>query len=323
MFKIKDLKEKKIGVLMGGKSSERRISLRTGAAIEQALREEGFRVVGIDVDNCVVDKLKKEKIDFAFIALHGSYGEDGTIQGLLELLNISYTGSGVLASALAMDKIKAKQIFHFNKIPTPDWEVIERKQQTKSKEQIQKIIKKFGIPVVVKPSQQGSTIGVTIVDRIEDINTAINKAFKYGDKVIIEKYISGMEITVGIIGNTSLPVMEIVPKTKFYDYSAKYTRGVSEHIIPARLPYSYILRAQKLALRSHQSLECCGVTRVDLRVEKHTRNWGGLYVLEVNTIPGMTKISLLPEAAQSIGIGFNQLVLEILKLGWMKGTRQE
>ncbi len=312
------LKTKKIGVLMGGWSTERSISLKTGKAIEEALEEEGFRVVGIDVNRKVLDKLKKENIDLAFIALHGAYGEDGIIQGTLELLGIPYTGSGVLASALAMDKIKAKEIFAFNKIPTPDWQILnrsqkseDRKEKAENRRQIEKMMKKLGFPVVIKPSQQGSTVGVTVVDKIKDIDRALKKAFKYSDKVIIEKYIAGMEITVGIIDNTPLPVMEIVPKSKFYDYSAKYTRGMCEHIIPARLPSSYLLMAQKLALMSHKALGCRGVTRVDLIVEKGSKK---LYVLEVNTIPGMTRISLLPEAARAIGMDFNQLVVKMLRL---------
>lgn len=317
MFSLKDLRNKKIGVLMGGWSSEREISLKTGQAIAKALRQDGFKVRSIDVTRDIVYKLKKEKIDIAFIALHGSYGEDGKIQSLLEILDIPYTGSGVLASALAMDKVKAKEIFSFHKLPTPRWQTV-RKQELGNQLYLEKIFKETIFPVVVKPADQGSTVGITIVHKKQVLHKACQMAFQYTDKIIIEEYIPGMEITVGVIGNSPLPVMEIVPKTRFYDYSAKYTTGMAEHIIPARLSSSYLVKAQKLALKAHQSLECRGATRVDLRVRRDGRDWGKIYVLEVNTIPGMTKISLLPEAARSVGISFNQLVLEILKLSWMQ-----
>ncbi|MFH1239049.1 MAG: D-alanine--D-alanine ligase [bacterium] len=319
MSSLKVLKNKKIGVLMGGWSSEREISLKTGRAIEQALAEEGFKVKGIDVDRNIAARLRKENIDLAFIALHGAYGEDGKIQSLLEILGIPYTGSGVLGSALAMDKVKAKEIFAFHKIPTPRWEVLKRNRKVEDREQL-KIIKEFGLPLVVKPSDQGSTVGISIVGKKEGLRKAFREAWCYTDKVIIEEYIPGMEITVGIIGNSPLPVMEIVPKRRFYDFSAKYIDGMAEHVIPACLPSSYLLNAQKLALRAHQSLECSGVTRVDLRVKKNAKGWGKMYVLEVNTIPGMTRISLLPEAARAVGIGFNQLVLEILRLATSKSS---
>ncbi|MFH1784710.1 MAG: D-alanine--D-alanine ligase [bacterium] len=308
-------KKKVIGVLMGGFSSERKISLQTGKAVAQALREEGFRVKEIDLRRKnISDILTGKNIYIAFIALHGEYGEDGTIQGLLEMAGIPYTGSGVLASALAMDKVKAKEMFSFHSVATPDWVVLHRGEEG-NRVRADKAIKKLGFPLVVKPSQQGSTVGITILRSRSGMSKALSGAFKYSKDVILEKYISGMEITVGILDNTPLPVMEIVPMNSFYDFSAKYKKGISEHVIPARLPDSLRLNAQKTALKAHQVLGCSGATRVDLRVEKKGTRYTGLYVLEVNTIPGMTRISLLPEAALSVGMSFNQLVMEILRLG--------
>jgi D-alanine-D-alanine ligase len=320
MKSVKELKNKKIGVLMGGWSSERDISLKTGKAIAKALKEEGFKVKPIDVDRNIASKLKKGKIEIAFVALHGAYGEDGKIQSLLEIMGIPYTGPGVLSSALAMDKVKSKEIFTFYKIPTPSWSVLH-KDEMEDQLLVKKIIGKNKFPLVVKPSDQGSAVGISIVNKKEDLKKAFTSAFYYTNRVLIEEYIPGMEITVGIINNSPLPVLEIVPKTKFYDYSAKYTNGMAEHIIPARLPVSYLLEAQKLALKAHQSLGCSGVSRVDLRVKSKGRSWGKMYVLEVNTIPGMTRISLLPEAARAVGMSFNRLVLEILRLGWIERVK--
>lgn len=295
------IKKQKIGVLYGGTSKEREISLKTGNAVLKALKELKLNVVGIDVGNDVIQNILSEKITFAFIALHGPLGEDGTIQGVLEMLGIPYTGSGVLASALALNKIYSKQIFKLNGIPTSEWIVVKKDQKNHPRIP-------FGYPVVVKPSSQGSTIGVSIVKNKKGLSKALKEAFKYNDKSIIERYICGRELTVGIVGDKILPVMEIVPVGEYYDYTAKYVPGKSKHIVPAPLPKKIYKRAQKLAMMAFNSLGCKAVGRVDMRYDGKN-----IYVLEVNTIPGMTETSLLPEAASYIGMNFKTLVYEIMK----------
>lgn len=295
------LRRKRIGVLMGGWSSERAISLKTGKAIYDALKKEKCNVVAIDVDRNIIEKIKKKKIEIAFIALHGPFGEDGCIQGLLEVLDIPYTGSGVLASALAMDKIKAKEIFTYHDIPTPRWWVITKDDKA--------LITKLKLPLVIKPSRQGSTVGVSIVETRKELFPAIKKAFSYDKIIIAEEFIPGRELTVGILNNQPMPVMEIVPKNRFYDWQSKYTPGMSKHIVPAPLTKQETKLAQEMALKANQSLGCKGATRVDMRFNKKQ----GIFVLEINTIPGMTRESLLPEAARAVGISFNELVIRILE----------
>jgi len=312
---LRSLRKKKIAVLMGGWSAERSISLRSGGAVVRALQSLGLRVVSIDVGKDIFLRLRRIKPDICFITLHGCPGEDGTIQAILELLKIPYTGSGVLASALGINKIYSKQIFVQNKILTPEWEVVKPIIDYFPTGDLPKgdrlPITKFSLPVVVKPASQGSTIGITIVRKKAELAEAVKKAFRYDKEIIVEKYIKGMEITVGILGQRALPVIEIVPQqgNKFYNYQAKYARGGSEHIIPARLGKRKLIQAQKLGLKAHNSLGCRGFSRVDMRVTSE----GKIYVLEVNTIPGMTETSLIPEAAKAVGIEFPELVLEIIK----------
>ncbi len=306
----RNLKKKKIGVLMGGMSRERDISLKTGKAVETALREEGFIVTSIDVDKNLAQRLRDEYVDVAFIALHGTYGEDGTVQGLLEILGIPYTGSGVLSSALALNKIKTKQIFSYYRIPTPKWSIMDKSKFN------QEVVASLDIeyPVVVKPSCQGSALGTSIVHGRQDFEKALKEAFSYDHEILIEQYIKGMEVTVGIIDNETLPLVEIVSENSFYDWQAKYEEGKSRHIIPARLPGRFVRIVQDLAIQAHQALGCRGVTRVDMLIEGTPDKYKKTYVLEVNTVPGMTQTSLLPDAARAAGISFNELVTIILKL---------
>lgn len=301
-FVRKKLKGKKIAVLMGGWSAEREISLRTGKAVLSALKEERFNAIGIDVGRNIAENLKKKKIDFAFIALHGPLGEDGTMQGLLEILGIPYSGSGVLASALALNKIYAKQIFAQASIPTPAWFVINQSLVTSHQ------LRSLKYPLVVKPAAQGSAIGVSVVWKKEELPLAIRKARKLDKMLLVEEYIPGKEVTVGILGEETLPIVEIVPKSKFYDYQAKYAPGGSEHIIPARLEKGVAKKTALFALKAHRALGCRAYSRVDLRVDGKGEPW----VLEINTIPGMTETSLLPDAARAVGISFNELVLRII-----------
>ena len=289
---------------MGGLSREREISLKTGKAILRVLTEKGYPVTPIDVGNDLAEKLVKEKIECAFLALHGRFGEDGTIQGMLELMRIPYTGSGVLASALAMHKIMSKKFFLCEKIPTPRFEVFQREE---IKRDLPKKIS-LSFPVVVKPAREGSTIGVSIVQKDEELGPALKKAGEYDEEILVEEFIKGKEITVGILGNIPLPVIEIVPKSGFYDYYSKYTRGETQYILPARIPREKYLYAQEISLRAFQQLGCSGVARVDLMTDENENP----FVIDVNTMPGMTETSLLPKAANYAGIPFEDLVERIL-----------
>jgi len=296
--------KKKVGVLMGGFSREREISLKTGKAISKALMEKGYKVCPIDVDERIAERLIEEKIEVAFIALHGRYGEDGTIQGLLELMKIPYTGSGVLASALALNKIMAKKIFIFEKIPTPPFEIFKRGEIEKGAEQRLSL----PLPVIVKPAREGSTIGVSVVREEKDIKPALIEAGKYDEEILVEKFLKGKEITVGIVEDLPLPIIEIVPKSGFYDFKSKYTKGETQYIIPARIPREKYLYAQEISLKAFQSLGCSGCARVDLITDED----GNPFVIDLNTMPGMTETSLLPKAAEFAGIPFEDLVERIL-----------
>jgi D-alanine-D-alanine ligase len=298
------LKGRKIGVLMGGLSREREISLRSGKAILRALTEKGYNPCSIDVGHDVAEILIKEKIECAFIALHGRFGEDGTIQGMLELMKIPYTGSGVLASALALHKIMAKKLFLCEKIPTPSFEVVHR--QEIGKEPIRNISLTF--PVIVKPAREGSTIGVSIIKTEDELVIALKEAGKYDEEILVEEFMKGKEITVGILEDISLPIIEIVPKSGFYDYHSKYTKGETQYIIPARIPREKYLYAQETSLKAFRALSCSGCVRVDLVTDEH----GHPFVIDVNTMPGMTETSLLPQAASYAGIPFGDLVERIL-----------
>ena len=308
------LKDKTIAVIRGGKSAERKISLKTGKAILTALQSKGYTVVDIDPKDNLHQQLADNEIDLAFIALHGRYGEDGTIQGFLEMEEIPYTGSGVLGSAIAMDKVSSKRMFEQAEISTPEFMVLKEKDYRKNKEGVkEKIENKFSLPVVVKPALEGSSLGLSITKESSDLIADIDQAFEYDKEILIEDYIPGQEITVGILGNEeleALPVIEIRPRDGVYDYEAKYTKGATEFIIPAELEQEVYDQAQELSLQAHQVLNCQGVSRVDLRVSPE----GEVYILEVNTIPGMTETSLLPQAAGQMGLEFPELVEKILGL---------
>jgi D-alanine-D-alanine ligase len=302
-------KNKRIGVLMGGISREREISLKTGAAILKALQEGGYHAVGIEVSADIVKRLLEERIDAAFIALHGRWGEDGTVQGLLELLRIPYTGSGVLASALAMNKIKAKEIFRFHNIPTPEFITLQEGKLTEPP---------FPPPWVAKPASEGSTIGVGIVMERKGLEEAIRNAQGYDQEVLVERFIDGKELTVGIINGEPLPVIEITPKEGFYDYQAKYTSGKTEYHCPAPISEEKQREVQGLSLKAYRVLGCTGCARVDLRLSEH----GEAFIIEVNTVPGMTETSLVPKAAAQVGISFPHLVEAILEQASLKIAKE-
>lgn len=296
----------KIGVLMGGKSAERDVSLVTGEQVARALETRGYAVERLDLDDSLLGMLQAGGVDCVFIALHGRLGEDGTVQGMLEVLETPYTGSGVLASALAMDKVATKKIFSYEQIPTPRF-CVARQGETS----LDSITAELPPPVVVKPVREGSAIGVNIVREADALPAAVAAAFACDDEALVEEYIAGTEITVGVLEGEqlqALPSVEIVPANEMYDYDAKYTPGKSEHIIPARIPERAKARSSELAIRAHRALGCRGFSRVDLIVTAD----GDPYVLEVNTIPGMTGTSLFPEAAKAAGIEFPDLIEQLV-----------
>ncbi|MCF8010069.1 MAG: D-alanine--D-alanine ligase [Clostridiales bacterium] len=301
----------RIGILMGGRSAEKDVSMRTGEAVYKALINSGHQAEKIIVDYDIAQKLQDNKLDLAFIALHGKYGEDGTIQGLLEMLDIPYTGSSVLTSSLCMDKISTKKILIYEKLPTPNFTVIENKLLDTSKV-IENILSQHKIPLVVKAPTQGSTIGTSFVYKEEQLLPALQEAFKYDSHALIEELIDGSEITASIIGNrdpVALPLIEIVSKTGVYDYKSKYTAGLSDHIIPPRISIELQEKIKDLALKTYKSLGCRGFSRVDFMVDSINKK---PTILEVNTIPGMTETSLVPDAAKSAGISFENLIEKIV-----------
>jgi len=298
-------RNKRIGVVMGGISHEREVSLKTGSAILKALQEGRYKAVGIEVSSDIVQRLLEERIDVAFIALHGRWGEDGTVQGLLELLRIPYTGSGVLASALAMNKIKAKEIFHYHGIPSPEFITPQEKAQQDPP---------FPPPWVVKPASEGSTIGIGIAMDRKGLEEAIRRARGYDQQVLVERFIEGKELTVGILKGEPLPIIEVAPKGGFYDYQAKYTPGMTEYLCPARINDQTQNEVQALGLKAYHALGCSGCARVDLLLNKK----GEAFVIEVNTVPGMTETSLVPKAAAHRGISFPQLVEIIVEEASLK-----
>jgi len=296
------MKGKRIGVLMGGLSAEREVSLKSGMAVHQAFLSLGYDSVAIDVRQEVAEVLRQEKIELAFIALHGRYGEDGCIQGVLELMGIPYTGSGVLASALAMHKLYSKQAFSAAGLTITPY-IAVRHGEAWSAEALP-----FNLPVVVKPVQEGSSVGVSIVKQAHELQAALDDAFRYDDLVLVERYVKGQEVQVGILDNLPIGAIEIVPKREFYDFEAKYSDGMAEHIFPARLDPSLYEKVQQLGLKAHQALGCDGYCRVDFLVTEA----GDCYLLEVNTLPGMTALSLFPEIAlKGAGLSFEALVERI------------
>jgi len=309
----KKKKEIKIGVICGGISSEREISLKTGGGIFDALNELGYDTEFIDFKGDDVSVFKN--IDLAFLALHGKYGEDGTVQGVLELFKIPYTGSGILASSLAIDKVYSKKIFKLEGINTPDYISIDFKNEMDIKSIKTDVKKEIGYPVVVKPAREGSTIGITIVENEADLESSIDFAKLYDGKILIEKYISGKLLTVSILGDVpvALPTIEIIPKSGLYDFKSKYTSGLTEYVVPARISKDIEKTVRELSVRTHNSLGCYGISRVDIILNEKKP-----YVLEINTMPGMTATSLVPKAAAAAGISFNELVEIILNYSTLK-----
>ena len=325
----------KITVLMGGTSAERDVSLATGLRVAEALRERDHDVTTLDTARGTLtakdekqlmakgNVVKREppsqeelarmasetlpqmlralpslkEADVVFLGLHGGYGEDGTIQALLDMAGIRYTGSGHLGSALAMDKDLSKHLFRRGGVQTADWTMARRDAP------VEEQLGRLALPVVVKPSKQGSTVGLSVVKKREDLAVAIAEAFRYDDEVMIEQFVAGRELTVGILGDEALPVGEIIPKHEIYDYECKYTVGMAEEVFPAQIPSDRAREAQDLARRAFQALKLSGYARIDFRMTEE----GGLFCLEANTLPGMTQTSLIPQGAAAAGISFPEL----------------
>jgi D-alanine-D-alanine ligase len=327
-----------ITVLMGGTSSERNVSLASGIRIVQALRGNGHKVIALDPARGVISAAEERELatgkvgteppslealskfaegtflpnltsmkeikdaDVAFLALHGGQGEDGTIQALLDMAHVKYTGSGHLSSALAMDKDLSKKLFRVADVKTADWLMAPA-----TTEQVEGML---GLPVIVKPSKQGSTVGLTLVKKRSDLPGAIEEALKYDDEVMIERFVPGRELTVGVIGDVALPVGEIISKHEIYDYECKYTAGMATEEFPAKISPEATERVQKQALAAFKSLKLKGYARIDFRLTTE----GEFYCLEANTLPGMTELSLIPQGAAAMGIKFPELCERIVKL---------
>lgn len=305
--------KQRIGVLMGGLSAERDISLISGETVLKALQERGHDAVGLPVEGRDIGRvLERARVDVVFNALHGRWGEDGCVQGLLEVMGIPYTGSGVLASALAMNKLKAKEVFRLHNLPTPPYYSLSAQQL----DRLDEIHGSFGFPVVVKPTNEGSSLGVSRADDIDQLRVACQLALELDEQVLIERHIEGKEVCVGIVNGRALGAMGIVSHNGIFDYEAKYTAGHASYHLPARLSPTRYRGVLTQALRGHQALGCVGATRVDMIVS----DLGNEYILELNTLPGLTPRSLLPRLAKHAGLSYGDLVEEILADAQVRGA---
>lgn len=301
----------KIAVLLGGTSAEREVSLQSGAAVLAGLREAGVNAHPVDTREVPVTTLKVQGFDKAFIALHGRGGEDGTLQGTLELLGLPYTGSGVMASAITMDKMRTKLLWQGAGLPVAPWVALTRQQVSQGLDaQTEARIAALGLPVIVKPSREGSSVGMSKVDKPQALSEALQLAFEHDDEVLVEKWLSGPEFTVAIVGETILPSIRIQPAGVFYDYEAKYLSDETQYFCPSGLEAEREAALQALVMQAWNSLGCEGWGRVDVMLDSD----GAFYLLEVNTAPGMTSHSLVPMAARQAGMSFSQLVVRILEL---------
>lgn len=306
--------EKKIYVVYGGTSSEREVSLQSGSAIYEALKQYGYRDVTLfDLREDNIAELIAAKPDIAFLALHGKGGEDGCIQGALELAHIPYTGSGVASSAICMNKVFTKQVLEAAGLPTAKY--IELRREYDYDAVCRRLLQEIGLPMVLKSPCQGSSLGVVIVHKEEELRGAVEEIYRYGEQLMAEKFLSGVEVTLPIIGNEEicvLPDIEITSENEFFDYEAKYTEGMCHHIIPARIGEEDRARIVEIGKRAYAELDCCGLARIDFIVDRDE----GPVIIEVNTLPGMTAMSLVPDAARAMGISFDKLCAKILEYGF-------
>ncbi len=308
---VEVLRGKRIAVLMGGQSGEREVSLRSGQGVLEALQRQGFDAVPADPRPDLIAQLREIGAEVVFNMLHGGPGEDGSVQGLLEVAGLPYTGSGVMASAVSMDKLQSKRIFEVLGIPTPPYVYLDG--STDPEAGAVTVQAEIGLPVVSKPRSLGSSLGVSIPKSREDLREAIGELVRSYGAALVEQFVDGTEITVGMVGvgerTRALPVLELVPRREFYDYEAKYTKGLTELIAPARIPDDKAAEAQRVALEAHHALGCHGFSRVDMHLDSRGRCW----VHEVNSVPGMTETSDLPAAAAAEGTSYDELVLQILE----------
>ena len=303
----------KIVVVMGGTSTEAEVSRRTGAAIVKALESKGYRVEGMELEPMhFAEQIRKSECAIVFNALHGKFGEDGMLQGTLDMLGIPYTGSGVLAAAVTMNKAAAKRVFLAEGISTPKSKTYHGFQMNRGLPG--EILSEFSLPLVVKAATQGSSIGVYIVEKEEDLESSLREAFRYSDEILVEEFIRGKELTVAVWGNAekmeAFPVIEITTLSGRYDYESKYTKGASAHIVPAGISPEETKRVQDLAVKTFAACGCRGVARVDMMLGED----GTPYVIEVNSVPGMTETSLVPDAGRAMGLDFPDLCERILEM---------
>ncbi len=305
----------KIAVLMGGRSLERSISLKSGKRVARALENRGYGVISLDVDETLVPRLLSERPDLVYIALHGKYGEDGTIQELLDIIDIPYTGPGPLPSMIGFNKVLSKELFRAHGIPTPGYYTLSSStlEEMGASELLGDAWEKLGSPLVVKPAAQGSALGVMIVQKQDDLPGALISALGYDDRVLLEQYIEGCEVAVSVIGTKepeTLPVVEVVPGSGFFDFESRYTPGKTDYFVPARLDKKVTAEVKRVARATHELLRCKDLSRVDIIVGKDDVP----YVLELNISPGMTETSLLPLAAEAAGMSFEDLVERLVEL---------
>lgn len=310
---------RRIGVLMGGYSSENKISIKSGEAVSRALKDAHFDVVDIIILEMNLEKIKDQilqtGIDIAFIALHGCLGEDGTIQALLEDAGIAYTGSGVIASQTAFDKFETQNLLKKSNIIVPPYVNLNKEEGSSAGQKIDAL---GGFPVVIKPLREGSSFGVVLVKSSDDLSAALESVWQFGNAAIVEKYIKGREFTVGILDQRPLPVVEIKPHREFFDTTSKYEVGETDYIVPAQLPPIVSTTLQSVAFKTHKVIGCVGFSRVDFILSEELI----AYALEINTIPGFTNTSLLPKAAAADGIKFHELCIKILDLGYAKKKKK-
>jgi len=301
----------RIAILCGGRSAEREVSLRSGEQVAAAVAGLGHEVETVDINSQTWDRLRDGGFDCVFNALHGRFGEDGTVQGMLELLGLPYTGSGVLASALCMDKARANEIMAGAGLHVPEFEELEVTDGV-SADVVERLVTKFRLPLVIKPVREGSTIGLTIAKNADDVASGLVLAGRYDRRVMVQRFATGIEITVGVLATPhvqALPTLEIVSENPLYDYDAKYTAGKSHHIIPARIPEAARAAAAEASAKAFTLLGCTGMARVDIIVDRDGAPW----ILEVNTVPGLTELSLLPDAARAAGIDFGELCRRLVE----------
>lgn len=291
---------KKVALLYGGPDSERDVSLQTGAAFRDALKRMKVDILDLDFDATAVARLAQEPVDVALIALHGRVGEGGAVQGLLECLNIPYTGSGLLASSLAMDKVAAKKVMREAGVPTPRWFETDRADDER--------LKSVKLPVVVKPPSEGSSVGISIANTPEELTAAVNEGLRYDDRVMVENFVKGRELSIGVFDGEILDVMEIIPASGVYDYEAKYLRDDTKYLLPAPIDAAVRERSIAVALEAWDAVGCRGVGRVDVLLDEKEMPW----VLELNTVPGMTPTSIVPKMAAARGWSFDELVERML-----------